>query len=185
MQLNARNNGFVILFPPDFFSEEIKEKYKKYYQSLILPYDTIEDFMSSTIQQVEFPGWNIPILSQTRTLGKKQGYKDPTPIEDLFQREFTITFKMTDAFLNYWIFLDNAIQYLSHIDHNQDKNTLSPIRLSLLNNEGYMVSSILFKRPILKGQDGIKLSYSSVTPDFKTFNAKFEYLNFDLDLDFN
>jgi hypothetical protein len=182
MILNARNNGFVILFPPDFFGADIKEKYKKYYQSLILPYDTIEDFMSSTIQQVEFPGWDVPIVSQTRTLGKKQGYKDSTPIEDLFKREFTITFKMSDAFLNYWIFLDNALNFLNFKNNNQ---TVDPIRLSLLNNEGYLVSSIKFNRPILKGQDGIKLSYSSVTPDFKTFNAKFEYLDFDLSIDFD
>jgi hypothetical protein len=182
MILNARNNGFVVLFPPDFFHESIKEKYKKYYQSLIMPYDTIEDFMSSTIQQIEFPGWNMETANQTRTLGKQQGYKDSKPIEDLFQRDFTITFKMTDAFLNYWIFVDNALNFL---DFSNPKQHLDPIRLSLLNNEGYMVSSVIFNRPILKGQDGIKLSYSSVTPDFKTFNAKFEYLNFDLDIDFD
>lgn len=182
MILNARNNGFVFLFPPTFFAEEVKEKYKKYYQSLILPYDTIEDFMSSTIQQVEFPGWSMQTLSQTRTLGKKQGYKSSIPIEDLFTREFTITFKMADAFLNYWIFLDNALNF---IDHKNKEQALEPMRLSLLSNEGYLVSSIVFNRPILKGQDGIKLSYSSVTPEFKTFNAKFEYLDFDIDIDFD
>lgn len=182
MILNARNNGFVFLFPPDFFSEEIKEKYKKYYQSLILPYDTLEDFMSSTIQQIEFPGWNMELAQQTRTLGKKQEYKSSRPVEDLFTREFTITFKLADAFLNYWIFVDNALNY---VDFKNRKQTLSPMRLSLLNNEGYLVSSVVFNEPILKGQDGIKLSYSSVTPDFKTFNAKFQYLDFDLSIDFD
>jgi hypothetical protein len=182
MILNARNNGFVVLFPPNFFHADIKEKYKKYYQSLIMPYDTIEEFMSSTIQQIEFPGWAMQTVSQTRTRGKQQGYKASTPIEDLFQRDFTITFKMTDAFLNYWIFVDNALNFL---DHNNNKQHTDPIRLSLLNNEGYLVSSVVFNRPILKGQDGIKLSYSSVTPDFKTFNAKFEYLDFNLDIDFD
>lgn len=182
MILNARNNGFVFLFPPDFFAEEVKEKYKKYYQSLILPYDTIEDFMSSTIQQVDFPGWEMELAQQVRSRGKRQEYKSSKPVEDLFKREFTITFKMTDAFLNYWIFVDNALNF---VDFDNKKQTLSPMRMSMLSNEGYMVSSIVFNEPILKGQDGIKFSYSSVTPEFKTFNAKFQYLDFKLEVDFD
>lgn len=182
MILNARNNGFAFFFPPDFFSEKVKEKYKKYYQSLILPYDTIEDFMSSTIQQIEFPGWNMQLAQQTRTRGKKQEYKNSVPVEDLFTREFTLTFKMADAFLNYWIFVDNSLNYIDFANREQ---TFSPMRLSLLSNEGYLVSSIVFNRPILYGQDGIKLSYSSVTPEFRTFTAKFKYLDFDLNIDFD
>lgn len=181
MILNARNNGFAFFFPPNFFAPEIQEKYKKYFQSLILPYDTIEDFMSSTVQQIEFPGWDMNLTAQTRTLGKRQEFKSSKPIEDLFKRQFTITFKMSDAFLNYFIFLDNALNFLDFDNRNQ---SLDPMRLSLLNNEGYLVSSIVFNKPILFGQDGIKLSYSSVTPEFKTFTAKFNYLDFDLKLDF-
>lgn len=182
MILNARNNGFVVLFPPDFFTETVKEKYKKYYQSLILPYDTIEDFMSSTIQSINFPGWNMSPAVQTRLLGKQQEYKNSTQVQDLFTREFTLTFKLTDAYLNYFIFLDNSLEFL---DFKNKQQVLSPIRLSLLNNEGYLVSSILFKKPILKSQSGINLSYSSVNPSFGTFTAKFQYFNFDLDIDFD
>ncbi len=182
MILNARNNGFVVMFPPDFFSEQVKEKYKKYYQSLILPYDKIEDFMTSTVQQFEFPGWNMETVEQTRLFGKKQDYKNSVVIPELFTREFTITFKLTDSYLNYFIFLDNALNFL---DFSNKTKTFSPIRLLLLNNEGYMVSSIIFNRPILKSQDPLKLSYSSNTPDFKTFTAKFKYFDFDLALDFD
>jgi len=182
MLLNARNNGFAFIFPPDFFAEEVKEKYKRYYQSLILPFDTIEDFMSSTIQSVEFPGWSMNLVQQTRLLGKKQEYKNSKPIEDVFSREFSITFKMTDAFLNYWIFLDNALNY---IDFDNRSQTFSPMLLSMVDNQGYLVSTIKFNNPILKGQDSLKFSYSSVTPEFRTFNAKFNYLDFDLDIEFN
>jgi hypothetical protein len=183
MILNSRNNSFTLFFPPEFFADEVKEKYKKYYQSLILPYDTIEDFMSSTIQKIEFPGWDMQPVSQTRSLGKVQDYKNSKPIPDLFTREFSVTFKMTDGFLNYWIFLDNAYNYLDF--SNKSLDTFSPMRLSFLNNEGYMLTSVVFNKPILKGQDGISMSYSSVSPDFNTFKAKFSYFNFDIKVDFN
>jgi hypothetical protein len=182
MLLNVRQNGFIFQFPPDFFAPEIKEKYKKYYQSLILPYDTIDDFMSSTIQSIDYPGWTMDLVTQTRLLGKQQEYKNSKQVVDLFAREFTLTFKLTDAYLNYFIFLENSLKYL---DFSNKQPTFSPMRLSLLDNEGYLVSSIIFKRPILKSQDGFKLSYSSATPEFTTFTAKFAYFDFDIELDFN
>lgn len=182
MILNARNNSFVLFFPPNFFSPEIKEKYKKYYKSLVLPYDTLEDFMSSTIQQISMPGWSMELAQQTRTFGKRQEYKNAEPIAELFKREFTITFKLADAFINYWVFLDNALNYL---DHENNQQVLEPFRLSFLSNEGYLVNSVLFKKPILKGQSELNLSYSSVTPDFKTFTATFQYYEFDIDIDFD
>lgn len=182
MLLNVRQNGFVFLFPPDYFSEKVQTKYKKYYQSLILPYDTISDFMSSTIQSIDFPGWNMTAAQQTRLLGKKQEFKNSVPVVDNFTREFTITFKMTDAYLNYFIFLENSLEFL---DFKNKSQTFSPMRLSLLDNEGYLIASIIFNKPILTSQDGFKLSYSSSTPDFKTFQAKFKYFDFDLELDFN
>ena len=182
MILNVRQNGFVLLFPPDFFAQKIVDKYKKYYQSLILPYDTLNEFMSSTIQSIDFPGWSMDPAQQTRLLGKKQEYKSSKQPIDLFKREFTITFKLTDAFLNYFIFQENSLNYL---DFDNQTPTFSPIRLSLLDNQGYLVASIIFKRPILKAQDGFKLSYSSNAPDFKTFTASFVYFDFDIELDFD
>lgn len=182
MLLNVRQTGFIFNFSPDFFSEAVKEKYKKYYQSLILPYDTIEDFMSSTIQSIDFPGWQMNVATQTRLFGKKQDFKSAVQVPDLFTREFTISFKLTDAYLNYFIFLENSLQYL---DFDNKVPTFSPMRLSLLDNQGYLVGSIIFNRPVLTSQNGFKLSYSANTPDFKTFDAKFTYFNFDIELDFD
>jgi hypothetical protein len=139
--------------------------------------------MSSTIQSIDFPGWTMDPSRQTRLFVKKQQYKNSTQVVDLFAKEFTLTFKLTDAYLNYFIFLENSLKYLDFSNKNQP--TFSPMRLSLLDNEGYLVSSIIFKRPILKSQDGFKLSYSSSTPDFTTFTAKFVYFDFDIELDFN
>ena len=80
------------------------------------------------------------------------------------------------------LFVENSLEFL---DFSNKKQTLSPIRLMMLNNEGYSVSSIIFNRPILTSQTGIKLSYSSVTPQFNTFDIKFKYYDFDLKVDFS
>lgn len=184
MLLNVRQNGFIFSFPPDFFNQQVQEKYKKYYQSLILPYDSINDFMSSTIQSMEFPGWAMDTVTQARLFGKKQDFKNAVQVPDLFTREFSITFKLTDAYLNYFIFLENSLNYLN-FENNKTFPTFSPMRLSLLDNQGYLVASIIFNRPILKSQEGFKLSYSSGNPEFKTFTAKFAYFDFDVELDFD
>lgn len=202
--LNARQNGFFLNFPRNFFNKAVQAKYKKYYSSLVLPYRGLPDFMSSTIQSVNFPGFSSVLQTQTRTLGKLQEFQNSKPIADQFTRELKVTFKLSDAFLNYFIFLDNALNYLdpANIDEKNTKNSLGqaltvtpkpnenhpffdPIRLTLLSNEGYAVSSIIFNRPQLKSMSEMNLSYSSISPQFPTFSVTFQYFNFDLELDYN
>ena len=204
MILNARQNSFFINFPADFFNQEVQEKYSKYYRSLLLPYKSLSDFMASTVQTINFPGFNTNLQTQTRVLGKVQELQSSKPIADMFSRELKITFKLTDAYLNYFIFLDNALNYLepANVSAENTQNSLGqalsvpakinrnhpyfqPIRLTLLNNEGYAVSSIIFNRPMLKTLSEMNLSYSSITPQFTTFTASFQYYNFDLELDFD
>lgn len=203
MILNARQNGFMVQLPADFFSEEIKAKYDKYYRSLIMPYSTLDNFMVSTIQGINFPGFKSQLLTQTTNLGKVQERQSSKPLEDQFDRSLTITFKLSDAFLNYFIFLDNSINYLAPISTTEEntRNSLGkassivqssqnhpyfkPIRLTLLNNEGYAVASITLNRPMLTSLSEMKLSYSANSPQFQTFTATFQYFNFDLELDFD
>ena len=204
MILNARQNSFLVNFPMDFFNDAVQLKYNKYYRSLLLPYKSLSDFMASTIQSVNFPGFSSTLPTQTRTLGKIQELQSAKPIADQFTRELKVTFKLTDAYLNYFIFLDNALNYLEPANVNPENtgsslgqaltvNPISnanhpffhPIRLTLLNNEGYAVSSIVFNRPMLKSLSEMNLSYSSITPQFTTFTATFQYYNFDLELDFD
>ena len=204
MVLNSRQNSFLINLPQDFFSPEIDVKYEKYYRNLILPYRSISDFMASTIQTVNFPGLATVLPTQTRTLGKVQELQSAKPIADMFARDLKLTFKLTDSYLNYFIMMDNLLNYLepANVNPNNTQNSLgqalsntqisnsnhpyfSPIRLTLLNNEGYGVSSIVFNRPMITNLSALTLSYSSITPQFQLFTVDFKYYNFDLELDFN
>jgi hypothetical protein len=205
MILNSRQNGFFVTFPPTFFNKKVQAKYEKYYRSLLLPYRNLSDFMSSTVQSIDFPGFSHELPVQTRVLGKRQEVQTSKPIADIYKREIKITFKLTDSYLNYFIFMDNALNYLdpsnianesldnselgSVFDQEAVRNDnhpyFDPIRLTLLNNEGYAVSSIIYNRPMLKAMSDLNLSYSSVSPKFVVFSATFQYYNFDIELDFD
>lgn len=204
MILNSRQNSFFLTLPVDFFNAEVQEKYKKYYRSLLLPYRSLSEFMSSTIQGVNFPGFTSILPNQTRVLGKLQESQSSKPIADQFTRELKISFKLTDAYLNYFVFLDNSLNYLDPQNvstenigtslgqalsvpavTNANHPFFHPIRLTMLNNEGYAVSSIIFNRPMLTNLSEMNLSYSMITPQFTAFTATFKYYNFDLELDFD
>jgi hypothetical protein len=122
MFLNSKNNSFFLLFPPDFYADEFKERYKKYVNQMLLPYDNLEDFMSSTVQSIDFPSWSMEGPQQIRKLGAKQDFKSSVPVKDLITRKFTVNFKLSDAFLNYFIFFNNAVDYL---DFRNDISTWS------------------------------------------------------------
>jgi hypothetical protein len=160
--------------------------------------------MASTIQTVSFPGFTSELKSQTRVLGKQQESQSSKPIADQFVRELRISFKLTDGWFNYFIFLDNMLNYLepANVNPNNTQKSLGqalsvapienvnhpffgPIRLTLLNNEGYAFSSLIFNRPMIKGLTDFNLSYAMVKSEFKSFTVTFQYYNFDLETEFS
>ena len=204
MILNARQNGFLINLPQDFFNPEIDKKYEKYYRNLMTPYRSLSDFMASTIQTVNFPGFQSELKQQVRVLGKRQESQSAIPIADQFTRELKISFKLTDGWMNYFIFLDNMLNYLdfANINPHNTQNSLGqalsvpavenvnhpffgPIRLTILNNEGYAFTSLIFNRPMIKGLTDFQLSYAAVKSEFKSFTVTFQYFNFDVEPEFS
>lgn len=172
MYLDSRHSGFILLFPPTFYGEDIKKRYKSYVKQMLLPYENVDDFMSSTVQQVSFPGFDMVTAQQTRMYGKQQDYKSAKPVEDLIERSLTVTFQITDGFVNYFIFFDNAIKYLYLGNSTQYFDIM---RLGWLSREGWMLGHVDFIQVTLTGMSGFKLSYSAMGHEFNTFDAKFKF----------
>lgn len=182
MILNTKHNQFVLLFPVDFYSESIKEKYKFYCNQLLIPYERVDDFMSSTIQAVDFPGWNMEGPQQVRMMGAKQEFKSSVPIKDLIKREFTVKFKLADGFVNYFLFMENAVNFLDFKNKEQYFKTMT---LGLLSNEGYLLSVIHFYKILLNSMSDFSLSYNKISDEFNLFDAKFTYMDWDIDTFFD
>lgn len=171
MLLNSRQNGFIFNFPKGFFSESLEKKYHGYVKRMPIPYDTLRDFMNSTIQQVSFPTFqSIDNVEQVRPGGYKQNYKSSTNIQNLIQRNFNVSFKLGEGFINYWIMYESIVNFL---DFNNPDQVLPDLTLRLLDHEGIIMSTVQFQQPIYTSLSEAQLNYSSTTPQFSIFSVGF------------
>jgi hypothetical protein len=66
MILNALNNQFVVQFPKNFFYPEIHTRWTPIVKRLKLPYESIEDFINASVQNITFPSVELPMVEQTQ-----------------------------------------------------------------------------------------------------------------------
>ena len=172
MLINARQNSFFFQFPKGFFSQALEDKYVGYVKRMPIPYDTLRDFMNSTIQQVSFPTLTaIDNVTQTRPGGFTQRYKSSTTLQNLIQRDYTITFKLGEGFINYWIMYDCIVEFL---DFQNKEEYLPSMTLRLLDNNGVVMASVEFQQSIFTSLSEVQLNYASTTPEFSAFHVGFK-----------
>ena len=182
MILNARQNGFLFNFPKGFLYPEVVEKYDGYIKRMPIPYDTVNDFINATIQSVNFPTIrSIDNVEQVRPGGYKQNYKSATTLQNLIQRDFTVSFKLGEGFINYWVLYENIVRFL---DFQNPEQYLPDFRLLLLDNDVIIMASVILQQPIVTSISDIQLNYASTTPQFSTFSIGFRcnYVNVKLEI---
>lgn len=181
MILNARQNGFIFKLPKGFLYEDVVKKYEGYIKRMPIVYDTLHDFINATIQSINFPTLrSIDSVEQIRPFGFKQSYKSSTFLQNLIQREFTVTFKLAEGFINYWIIYENIIKFLQF---DNPERYFEDFRLLLLDNEGIVMTTVIFQQPIVTFLSEITLNYASTTPQFTTFNVGFKCNYVDIKLE--
>lgn len=171
MLLNAKNNNFRVELPKEFFPKEICDKYMFYLKRLPIIYDNIPDFINSSIQGISFPAPKGPVVEQT-LLEDPIKWKGRGNLERWLDREFSITFKLCEGYINYWIMFE-ILQHFYAYDNL--KYMLGDIVLQFLDNVGYELVAFRFEKTLFTGMSGLELSFASNVPDFKTFDCSFMY----------
>jgi hypothetical protein len=107
LRLNSQSTQFVFNLPSDFIPQEILNTYKPILEKNWVQYDTVLDYLNSTIKSVSFPGISIQPPEQTLIRGKIRAYKPAKNVQDIVtSHEFTVTFRSVDSDLNYWLAYD-------------------------------------------------------------------------------
>ena len=171
MILNAKNNNFRFEFPHGYFYNEVVDKYTPYIKRMPIPYDNLRDYINSSIQSVSFPAISGPIVEQTL-------YEDPVVwkgrgnVERWMGREFTVTFKLYEAYLNYWIMFEQLRMFYDY--HTKD-TALPACILQFLDNNGYELIAFQFSQTIFYQMSELEISFASNIPNFQTFTCSFKY----------
>jgi len=169
--LNARLNTYAIWLPQDFFYPEIRERWTPVIKSLKLQYDTLEDFVNATVQSITFPEVQLNPIEQGQTMYmiKYRGGKELEPILD---KSLSVTFKLTEGFITYWMFFEQIELFQLY----SDKSPFWPsMYVSFLDHHGFELLSFEFKKIIPMGLSQLSVSHATVAADFNTFTLNLVY----------
>ncbi len=180
MILNARANSFYFVFPKGFFPPGVQNKYFQYLKSQSLPYDTLTQFMNSTIQTVSFPSLAATNVTQTRPLGKTITYQSSTPIQNMFSQGFSVSFRAAEGFTNYFIMLETMLE---HLNFKNPEPFMGNLPLQILDNNGNVITTVQFKGVTVSSLSELSLNYTQNAPTATAFSAGFNYNYLSIDLE--
>jgi hypothetical protein len=171
LRLSSQNNQFIFNFPVDFIAPYLYEDFQKLMDKNFIPYDTALDYLNSTIKDIIVPSVSFDNSEQTKKRGKKIRWKESGSVFDKFSPELDITFRSVDSWINYFMLLNILMEFYL----NNQKHHIPIFLLQILDKDGSLIYTIIFRDIIIKSISEIRLSYSNVEINEQTFNITFLY----------
>jgi len=173
MFLDSRNNLYKFNFPKSFIPQEIEDKYKKYITKVLgSPIDSVYNLINYTIQGINLSGTSFDVVEQTAPHGESRTFRTAAHPQTLYNKELTVTMKMLDGFLNYWILLDVLEYYYAY---ERKEKFIPDLRIEILNADGHVMTNINLERVMLTSIGDLDLNFSSNVVDFNTFDITLVY----------
>lgn len=183
MRLTSQNNQFVCSLPRDFINKKVVEIYKTFIDKVHCQYDDILDYLNSTIKGISFPGINVETPEQTIIRGKTIAYKDSKNVQDILNKDITITFKSVDSHANYWMIYHMFIDHYLDVERDNYPNNIfsPPIIMAILDWNRDALFYISFDKIQLKSISDVNFDYSDTTIEDKSFSLNFVFNFFEME----
>lgn len=169
--LNAKLNQFAIWFPQDFFYPEVRERWTPVVKRLKLPYKSLEDYVNATVQSVTFPEIVLQPVTQPQTMFQIK-YRGGKELEPILDKNLTITFKMVEGFITYWMLFDQIELFQLY---SERKPFWPSMYVSFLDHHGFELMAFEFQKIVPTGMSPFNVSYATVAADFNVFTFNMTY----------
>lgn len=171
MILNSLNNQFVVRFPKGFFYPEIVSRWTPVVNRLKLPYETLEDFINATVQSVTFPSVELPAPTQPQGQFPIM-YRPGKEMEPLVEKNLTVTFKLSEGFISYWIIFEQIEKFQ---EYGETLPFWPPMYVSFLDHHGFELVAFSFEKIIPLNLGQFEISYAQTAAEFNTFTLLLRY----------
>jgi hypothetical protein len=179
MRLSTLSSSFIFNFPSDFLKPEVLADYKGFLENWNMPYDSIIDYLNSTIKSVTFPGLSLTPNEQKILRGKVIAYKPSTPVQDLVTtHDFTVTFRNVDGNANYMLMYDIFQKHYLDTEHLH----INPFTITTLDMWRNGIYRIKYYQLIAVKMSELTFDYSVQKVNAAEFTVDFRF-NF-IDLEF-
>ena len=183
MRLSSISSNFVFNLPSDFLPQNVIDQYRPVLEKNHVQYETVIDYINSTIKSVGIPGLSITTPEQYIKRGKKINYKPVTNINDILAtNEIDIEFRSVDSDLNYFIIWDVFIKHYLDTRHAQ---YVQPFVITALDIKRDAIYDIHYREIILKSLSELRMSYNNQKYQEKTFNLTICFNWYDMDFKLN
>jgi hypothetical protein len=176
MRISSQNNQFLFNLPVDFLSKYLYEKFQIWLDNMRMPYDNALDYLSSTIKEVVFPSVTYENVTQRLYGGKTVDYKSAKNVFDTYQHDLDVTFRSVDSHTNFFMMQEILTEFWL----NTRKPYVPYFSLSILDKNGDLIYTVLFKNILLKSQGENRFQYQKQDFGENTFSITFSYNYLDI-----
>lgn len=127
--------------------------------------------MTASIQAATMPSLKAEPVEQILyedNYTSKGGWR----LERYLEREFTLTFKLYEGYINYWVMYD---MFRAFYDLDNKDAFLPDVTITFLDQTGFEFMAVELHQIIMLNISELELNYSSNSADFKTFTMAFKY----------
>jgi hypothetical protein len=169
--LNAKLNQYVVWFPKNFFYKEIADRWLPEIKRLKLPYESVEDFFNATVQSMTFPEVVLKNVTQPQVMYNIM-YRGGKELEPTLEKNITVTFKLTEGFITYWMLFEQIELYQTY---GAAVPFWPSMYVTFLDHHGFELMTFEFQKIVPNTLSQLNLNYATVAADFNTFSLNFNY----------
>ena len=138
--------------------------------------------MNSQVQGVTFPQISLDVATQQRKQ-YEVAYAGGKEIEPLIDKNITVTFKLTESYLTYWILWDQIDLYMHYYTDPKSRPDIwmEPLKLTFLTDTGFKLYDFTFYEIVPLGLSELTMSFAATVASYNTFQMRFHYNRFDVE----